>query len=42
MQEFAGGVAPLQAEVPDIVDVKHLFTPVPALHVLLVELGTER
>ena len=36
---FAGGVAPLQLEAPNIVDVKHLFTRVPALHVVPVELA---
>src|SRR5208282_5389074 len=35
----AGGVAPLQTELPNIVDVKHLFTRVPALHVGAVELA---
>ena len=35
----AGGVAPLQAEVPNIRDVKHLLTRVPALHVVPVKLG---
>jgi hypothetical protein len=31
-------IAPLHAEVPNIVDAKHVFTGVPALHVRPVEL----
>ena len=35
----ACGVAPLQDEVPNVVDAKHLLTRVPALHVVLVKLA---